>query len=70
MKKPRKLLAAVALTAVLAAIYCNFSLETEDWTVSSPRLPEAFSGLRVLLLTDLVKFMMVQFLYLKEQTHY
>ena len=53
MKKPRKLLAAVALTAVLAAIYCNFSLETEDWTVSSPRLPEAFSGLRVLLLTDL-----------------
>ena len=53
MKKPKKILAAMVLTAVLAAVYCNYSLETEDWTISSTRLPEAFSGLRVTLLTDL-----------------
>ena len=53
MKKRRKFLAAAALTAVLAAVYCNFVLDPEEWQVASARLPEAFDGLRVTLLTDL-----------------
>ena len=53
MKKRRKLWAAAALTAVLAALYCNYALEAEDWTVTSARLPAAFDGLRITLLTDI-----------------
>lgn len=53
MKKRRKFWAAAALTAVLAALYCNYALEAEDWTVTSPRLPAAFDGLRITLLTDI-----------------
>lgn len=52
-KKRKKSVLALALAAVLATVYCNFSLDLEDWTVSSPRLPAAFDGLRVTLLTDL-----------------
>ena len=48
----RKLFAAAALAAVLAALYCNYAIDPEDWTVSSARLPAAFDGLRVTLLTD------------------
>ena len=53
MKKRRTRWVAAALTALLAALYCNSALEREDWTVTSPRLPDAFSGLRITLLTDL-----------------
>lgn len=53
MKKRRKLLAAAVLTAVAAAVYCNFVLDQEDWVVTSDRLPAAFDGTRVTLLTDL-----------------
>lgn len=52
-KKRKKGVLVLALAAVLATVYCNFSLDLEDWTVSSPRLPAAFDGLRVTLLTDL-----------------
>lgn len=52
-KKRKKSVLALALAAVLATVYCNFSLDLEDWIVSSPRLPAAFDGLRVTLLTDL-----------------
>ena len=53
MKKRRTRWVAAALTALLAALYCNSTLEREDWTVTSSRLPDAFSGLRITLLTDL-----------------
>lgn len=52
MKKTKKFLAAAALVAAAAAIYCNFSLDCEDWIVRSPRIPAAFDGLRITLLTD------------------
>ena len=52
-KRRRKFWAAAVLTAVLAAVYCNFALDAEDWEVRSARLPEAFDGLRVTFLTDL-----------------
>lgn len=52
-KKRKKSVLVLALAAVLATVYCNFSLDLEDWTVPSPRLPAAFDGLRVTLLTDL-----------------
>lgn len=44
--------AAVAL-AMLSALYCNCSIQREDWTISSGRIPAAFDGLRITLLTDL-----------------
>lgn len=53
MKKRKKVLAAAALFAVAAAVYCNFVLDCEDWIVSSDRLPEAFDGYRITLLTDI-----------------
>lgn len=53
MKKPRKFQAAVLLTAVLAAVYCNCTLQPEEWVVTSDRLPEAFDGLKIVLLTDI-----------------
>lgn len=52
-KKRKNSVLVLALAAVLATVYCNFSLDLEDWTVSSARLPAAFDGLRVTLLTDL-----------------
>lgn len=54
MKPKRKpYWAAAALVAVLTAVYCNFALDAEDWQVSSERIPTAFDGLRITLLTDL-----------------
>lgn len=53
MKKHRKLFSAALLAVILAAVYCNFSLDAEEWTVVSDRLPGAFDGMRVTLLTDL-----------------
>ena len=53
MKKPRKIRAAALLTAVLAAVYCNCTLQPEEWVVPSDRLPAAFDGLRIILLTDI-----------------
>ncbi len=52
-KKQRKTWMVLALAAVLATLYCNYALDLEDWTVSSPLLPAPFDGLRVTLLTDL-----------------
>lgn len=52
MKKCKKRLITL-LIAILAAIYCNYDLDTEDWIVTSARLPKAFDGLRLTLLTDL-----------------
>ena len=52
MKKYKKRLFAL-LTAVVAAVYCSCNLETEDWEIRSGRLPGAFDGLRLTLLTDL-----------------
>ncbi len=53
MKKHRRIWAAAFLTAILAAVYCNYAIQPEEWTVSSPRLPEAFDGFRITLLTDI-----------------
>jgi len=52
-KKPsRRALAAAALLTVLSTLYCNFAIDAEDWEVRSARLPAAFDGLRVTLITD------------------
>ncbi len=53
MKKRKRHWLTALLIAVLAAIYCNSDVETEDWVISSPKLPAAFDGLRITLLTDL-----------------
>lgn len=51
--KKRYLWAALVLIILLVTVYCNFALEVEEWTVRSNRLPEAFSGLRIALVTDI-----------------
>ena len=53
MKKKVKRRLLAACIAVLAAVYCGFHLDTEDWVVTSSRLPAAFDGLRLTLITDL-----------------
>lgn len=53
MKKFKKLLLGLTAAAVVAALACHYTLEREDWEICSPRLPEAFDGLRVTLLTDI-----------------
>ena len=42
--------AALCLAAV--SLFCALAIQTEEWTVRSERLPEAFDGLRITLLTD------------------
>lgn len=39
--------------AVLIHLWCASVIKTEEWEVTSDRLPEAFDGYRVTLLTDL-----------------
>ena len=53
MKKPRRFWASALLVAILAAVYCNFTIQPEEWVIHSGRLPEAFAGLRIALLTDI-----------------
>lgn len=52
-KQRKKYLLLTALLAAVTAVYCNYSLETQTWAVCSGRLPAAFGGLRIALLTDL-----------------
>lgn len=52
-KKYRRAIGAAALLCLAAVtVWCGLSVETEDWIIPSDRLPEAFDGLRVTLLTD------------------
>lgn len=53
MKKSFRRWATAVFIGVVAAVYCNFAIETEEWIVASNRLPEAFDGLRIALLTDI-----------------
>lgn len=55
MKMNRRRAAGLAALLTLTAVtaWCGLSVETEDWTVVSDRLPEAFDGLRITLLTDI-----------------
>lgn len=53
MKKKLRRWATALFIGVVAAIYCNFAIETDEWIVISDRLPEAFDGLRIALLTDI-----------------
>lgn len=53
MKKPGRIWAVAVLTAVLAAVYCNYTIQPEEWVIRSDRLPSAFAGLRITLLTDI-----------------
>lgn len=53
MKKLKKLLLGLTAAAVVAGLACHYTIETEDWEIFSPRLPQAFDGLRVTLLTDI-----------------
>jgi len=53
MKKLRRGLIIVLLAGVLIHLWCAAQLDTEDWLAPSSRVPEAFDGFRVTLLTDL-----------------
>lgn len=53
MKKSLRRWATAIFIGVVAAVYCNFAIETDEWVVTSDRLPEAFDGLRIALLTDI-----------------
>ena len=52
MKKRIKWILAL-LTIVLVTLYCNVSLDAEEYTVYSSRLPASFDGLRLTVLTDI-----------------
>lgn len=52
-KKKRRLWLLAALAAVVVSALYHGTLDPETWQVSSDRLPPAFEGLRVTLLTDL-----------------
>ena len=45
--------AAVLAVLVLFGWWSNVSLQTEEFSFASPRLPEAFSGYRIAVLSDL-----------------
>lgn len=51
-KRKRWLILAAVAVVVTSALY-HGTLDPETWHVSSPRLPTAFEGLRITLLTDL-----------------
>lgn len=51
--KKRKLFWIALATLAAVTIWTGVSLEAEDWSVTSARIPEAFDGLRITLLTDL-----------------
>lgn len=54
MKKNRKKhMLAAALLAALASVHAGCTVEVEEWFVYSRRLPTAFDGFRIVLLTDL-----------------
>ena len=53
MKKRRRILFLAALAAVVLSALYHGRLEPETYFVSAARLPAAFSGLRITLLTDL-----------------
>lgn len=50
-KKPIRTAAAAALLAF--TVWSYVSIDSEDWILTSERIPEAFSGTRITLLTDL-----------------
>lgn len=51
--KKRSFFLVLAVTAILTALICHHTIDSEDWQVWSPRIPPAFDGLRITLLTDL-----------------
>ena len=51
-KLRRAVLPAAVLCLAAVSLFCALSIHTEDWTVRSTRLPAAFDGLRITLLTD------------------
>lgn len=52
-KKRKRWLTLAALAAVVCSALYHGTLDPEIWEVASPRLPAAFDGLRITLLTDL-----------------
>ncbi len=52
MKKRKKILTAAAAALAIVTVFTYTSIETEDWVVTSDRLPDAFDGLRITLLAD------------------
>lgn len=52
-KKLRRVVLPTAVLCLAAvSLFCALSIQTEDWIIRSSRLPEAFDGLRITLLTD------------------
>lgn len=49
-RRKKNILPTLLLLAV--TLWCALTVETEDWTVTLLRLPEAFDGMRITLLTD------------------
>lgn len=53
MKKFTRRFLLILVLTTLAELWCQRQLQREDWIVSSDRIPAAFDGYRVCLLTDL-----------------
>lgn len=53
MKKLKKTLIRLVVLALLAHIWCCARFHKEDWQIASSRIPPAFDGFRITLLTDL-----------------
>lgn len=53
MKKLRRFLVRLIALGLLAHVWCCAQFHKEDWEVCSERLPAAFDGFRISLLTDM-----------------
>jgi len=53
MRKIRRIIILTVAAVILINLWCSSVIKTEDWEVTSSRLPEAFDGYRVTLLTDI-----------------
>lgn len=53
MKKIRKIVLRAVVLAVAVHVWCCAQFHKEDWEVISDRIPPAFDGCRVTLLTDI-----------------
>lgn len=52
MKKRKKLMTAAAAALAAVTVFTYIAIETEEWVVTSDRIPDAFDGLRITLLAD------------------
>lgn len=53
MKRFLRRLVCLCAIAVIGNFWCNSRLQQEQWQIASRRIPEAFDGFRITLLTDI-----------------